>query len=124
MSLLGYVSAIKRTWVASELGILLLGFIVAAVFASASLLGLEGLADVSLALLGVSVLAIGVIGARRARLLHVRVAEEIGRSTERMMGARPMQKGSSKAHVAENVSLLQGGCLSQITCASTSRGSS
>ena len=112
MSVLEYMSAIRRTWVASELGILLLGFIVAAVFAGSSLLGLSGLADVSLALLGISVLAISVIGARRARLLHLRVAEEIERSAARM-DARPVQKSAAKSRVVQSAARPSDSCLSQ-----------
>ncbi len=115
MSLLGYVSAARRAWVASELAILLFGFIIAAGFVAATLSGLEVVADVLLALLGISVLAIAAIAARRARILHFRVAEEIGRSTERIVRALPSQKGSSPVPLAGKAQVaLPAACPSQV----------
>ncbi|MGY0560321.1 glycosyltransferase [Luteimonas sp. A277] len=101
MSLLRHVSAAKRAWVWSELGVLFIGLVVAMATVVASLLGFDRLAHVSLAGLGISILAIAAIGARRARILHFRIAEEVGRSTERVVRALPQHDVPGRLPKAE-----------------------
>lgn len=93
MPLIKYVHSMRRAWVASELGILAIGLAVAAGFVWASFEGFDGLAAIAIALLGLSVLAISAIAARRARILHIRMAEEVHRSAERILLAVPAAKG-------------------------------
>lgn len=91
MSVMGYTSTFRRAWTASEFGILFVGFIVAIGFVWASSKGFDGFAHLMLAVLGLSVLSIAAISARRARLLHHRLSEEINRFAERVVLAGPGQ---------------------------------
>ncbi|GHD71472.1 hypothetical protein GCM10007164_17750 [Luteimonas padinae] len=114
MTLSGFVPAARRAWVASELGILLVGIAAAAVFAWASMQGLDGVAGVSLALLGLAVLAIAAVAARRARILHSRMSAEIHGAEERIIHAVPAQKGQpAKALPRGAGGGLPAACISQ-----------